>query len=105
MSILKKIFFFCLFLFALSLLLWGIYNLSFSNTNTAGQNSSANPAAPQNGKNDSAKNSGTITALVSEAVLAPALTPNGQSVKYFSKDGNGLYEINLDGSNKNTLDS
>ena len=84
-------------------MLWGVYNFSFNNTD---QNSSAKTPIAQTKENNSSKTTaGTITAVSSEAVLAPILTPNGQSVKYFSKDGNGLYEINLDGSNRNTLDS
>jgi hypothetical protein len=103
MSLLKKIFFFCLFLFVLSLLLWGVYNFSF---NSDGQTSSpAGPAASSDGKNKPAAASSTLTTVTSEAILAPILAPNGQSIKYFSKSGNGLYEINPDGGNKNTLDS
>lgn len=103
MPILKKIFFFCLFLFVLSLLLWGVYNLSFKTP--ASQNSTATTTAtPANTTPTFDPEKAKITALTQRSVLAPILTSSGQSVKYFSKDGSGLYETDLDGKNENTLD-
>lgn len=102
MSILKKIFFLSLFVLIISLLFWGIYNLSFKSKST--------PASTKNtdsGKNTSAATNTSATekiALVSkEAVVAPVLSADKNSIDYLSQKSGQSFQIDFYGNMQKTL--
>ncbi len=101
MAVSKKIFFISLSLFAISLLLWGVYNLSFKSRQPASEkanqsSSSSNIPSPE-------INSPKISVVSSQPVLAPALSSDGNKIRYFSKDTGQAFQIDLDGENKEIL--
>lgn len=102
MAISKKIFIASTALLAFFLIFWGIYSFSFKKT--AGP-----PSAPAEEKTEPVAASKTsasqITAISDEAVLAPVLTPEKTAIKYYSKDSGQVYQINLDGTNKKTINT
>jgi hypothetical protein len=99
MPIIKKIFFVCLLVFFISLLLWGVYNLSFKKTPAPVAD---NEPAPANVPVP-AKNAPAISTVSDEAVIAPVLSPDGNYIKYYSKQTGKVYQIDLNGQNKSTV--
>ena len=101
MSIIKKIFFLSVLILAMSLLFWGVYNLSFKKTTAPVAQEPAPtveaPAIP--------KTLPQIAAISDEAVISPVLTGDGSQIKYYSRATGQVYEIDLDGGNKSTLAS
>ncbi len=101
MSTLKKIFFLSLFIFVLSSLFWGVYNLSFKKT--------ADPVAEKNEpesepeKTTPVKEIPAITAVSDEPVISPALSTDGNTIRYYSKTNGQAWEMNLDGTGKKIL--
>jgi hypothetical protein len=105
MSTLKKIFFLSLFIFFLSLLFWGIYNLSFKKTevvenkNTASNNNSVmDKALDKIAPTLNAK----IAAISEEKVISPILSSDGSNLWYYSSAGE-LKEIDFVGSAQKSL--
>jgi len=102
MSVIKKIFFLSLLFLGLSLLFWGVYNLSFRNPQVKQEedNSTASSDKTASSNNiDKAK----IASISTKPILSPILSANGIFINYFSKTTGKLYQINLDGSNKKKL--
>lgn len=102
MTLSKKIFIGSTALLAFFLIFWGIYTFSFKKP--------AEPqSAPPQGKSEPAAipktSSSKITVISDEAVLAPVLTPEKTSIKYYSKNNGRVYQINLDGTNKKTINT
>ncbi|MFA7319275.1 MAG: hypothetical protein WC022_01625 [Parcubacteria group bacterium] len=100
MSVLKKIFFLSLFVLAVSLLFWGVYNLSFKNNSaTTAKKTDADTA--QNAT--PADEVGKITAVSKETVLAPVLSSDKNSIDYLSKKTGQLFQIDFYGNVQKTL--
>lgn len=97
MSTLKKIFFLCLIVFLMSLLIWGVYNISFRKN--APEEASSEPQNSTVQKNDSS----AISVVINEAVLAPTLSKDTSHLQYFSQKDGLLYRAGLDGSAPQTL--
>ncbi|PIP26950.1 MAG: hypothetical protein COX30_04505 [Candidatus Moranbacteria bacterium CG23_combo_of_CG06-09_8_20_14_all_39_10] len=93
MSLSKKIFIISSSLLAAVLLFWGIYILVF-------QKKSGQPAivkdviAPITQTTES-KQGSQIELVTDEAVLAPTLSVDGKSIKYYSKSTGKVYEIDI----------
>jgi len=102
MNIVKKIFLLSLIILFLSLLLWGVYNLSFKKPDTTAKTAAPEKTAeiPNTAPTDEAK----IKAVSDEAIIAPAYITEKDTIKYYSRTGQ-TYEISTDGSNKTTLSS
>jgi len=83
MSILKKIFWFSLFVLIISSLFWGVYNLSFKNDS----GTSNKPSSDQNTSSASPKTNEKISAISNGTAIAPTLSPGKNSIEYFSSDG------------------
>jgi hypothetical protein len=100
MSILKKIFFLSLILLFLSLLLWGVYNLSFKKP--AIIQSENTPKKEEVPVTPIQKNDAKITAISDEAVIAPVYISEENAIKYYSKTGQ-TYKIDTDGNGKSII--
>jgi len=102
-SLLKKLFFASLIIFIVSILFLGIYRLSFYKPKevapTAKKENPAQPVSATQPEKDTAK----ISAISDEAILSPALSSEGLSIKYYSQKNGHSYEISFDGTNKKTL--
>ncbi len=97
MSILKKIFFLSVFVFVLSLLFWGIYKLSFKdNSATVADKTSTKPATPVAAANK-------IEPVSGEAVIAPTLAADGNSLNYFLEKSGQLLQVDFYGKVQQTL--
>lgn len=99
MPILKKIFFVSVFIFILTLLFWGIYNLSFPKKEPAKKETPAEEPA----KIPDVSQDFKIKTLTDESVLAPVLSPDGESIKYYSAVDGKVWQIDVDGLNKRNL--
>jgi hypothetical protein len=99
MSIIKKVFFLCLFIFFITLLLWGVYNLSFKKTETP------KPAPVATTPVTPSKSEPAISLVTDESVISPVIDPSGTYIKYYSHDTGKVYRIDLDGKNKGTISS
>lgn len=103
MSLSKKIFIASSVLLAFFLIFWGIYNLAFKKPavpQSATPANNAPTASPSSAATDK-----KISAVSDEAVLAPALMPDGQNIKYYSKSTGQAYQVALDGTNKKTVNT
>lgn len=100
MSILKKIFFLSLFVLIISLLFWGVYNLSFKNTS-----SSTEKTAPEAADSTATNEAGKITAISKEAVIAPVISADKDSINYLSKKTGQVFQIDFYGNVQKTLSS
>lgn len=104
MSALKKIFFFSLLLFFMSLLFWGVYNISFKDKTAPQKQNEAANVAPTSTP-DSSENQTTlsaISAVSSESFIFPTLSSNGDSLIYFTPTGQ-LFNFDFDGKNIKSL--
>lgn len=100
MSVLKKIFFASVFIFVLTLLFWGIYNLSFPKKETAQKETpKEEPVETPKNTEDTAK----IKVVSGEAVFSPILSADGESIKYYSVVDGKVWQIDLEGQNKRSL--
>lgn len=100
MSILKKIFWLSIFILAVSLLFWGVYNLSFKNNSET-----ANKKAPGDKNALLAPTSANekISPISDGAVIAPTLSPDKNSIDYFSQKNGHVYRIDFYGQKQKTL--
>lgn len=107
MNLTKKIFLVSTLLLVFTLLLWGVYVLSFKKT--SGPALSENPFeslvkkegdAPVDAKKDAPQ---AIFSISDEAVIAPTLSEDGKYVKYYSAETGLAYQIDLEGQNKKAL--
>lgn len=113
MSFLKKLFFFSLFIFFLSLLFWGVYNLSFkkdSNSSLSKEQEKSLVSKKDEEEDASLKVTPPpilekISAISDEPVIAPVISTNSSSIKYFSKNTGEAFKIDFDGTAKNSLSS
>ncbi len=100
MTLSKKIFLTSTIALIVLLLFWGIYNLSFKRPalptqTTSQQSKQADVSAVQNAPE--------VSAISDEAVLAPTLSSDSQHIEYYSKKTGETYEINFDGTGKQTV--
>ena len=100
MNIIKKIFFACLIIFLMSLLLWRVYNLAFKKAPAPIVDTKPKDTTPA-----PVKTTSTISAVSDEAVLAPVLSPDKNYIKYYSKGTGKVYQINIDGQQKSVISS
>lgn len=105
MSALKKIFIGSFSLFIISLLLWGIYWLSFrkpaSPTTTTTEKKVVSTTLDENSK---AKNTAAkIVPLSDEPVLAATFFPEASAIRYYAQKSGRAYQINLDGQGKRII--
>lgn len=102
MSILKKIFFFSLFLFFLSLLFWGVYVISFKKDTTSEPeilipiNTNSPTITPD-------KKDEKITPAIDSSVISPIFSTQKNNLAYYSKSDSQLMESAITGKNKNAL--
>jgi hypothetical protein len=103
MSLNKKIFFISLTLFCIALLLFGIYNLAFKSP--AKEIPIAEKKIPETivPKVTPKTSNASIAAISDEAVLAPTLIKDTNVIKYYTKNGGRVYQIDFDGNNKINL--
>lgn len=107
MTFAKKVFLISTLLLIFTLLLWGVYVLSFKKTN--GPASSENPLEnlikkDETAPTDARKNTPQSIAPISdEAVIAPTLSADGHSIKYYSQKTGLAYQVDLDGQNKKAI--
>jgi len=107
MSNLRKIFFFSLFLFIGTLLFWGVYNISFKNSDNEGESG----ILKKKGESQIAENvekvknvyDNKISLISDEAVLSPTLSQSGDRIRYFSPGEGSVFEIELDGTGKKKI--
>lgn len=93
MPIIKKIFFLSVFLFFFSLLLWGVYIISFKKDSPKiSESEDTQPLVPENANN---KDSGKISAITNEPVLSFAFS-NGK-IRFFSKASGEAFEVDSSG--------
>lgn len=106
MSIIKKTFFLSLLFLGLSLLFWGVYNLSFRNPqNKQKEDNPTTSSTPSSNEAVSLNNTAKtkIAAISTEPIISPVLSTDGLFINYFSKTTGELYQSNLDGSDKKKL--
>lgn len=110
MSFVKKFFFISLLIFIVSLLFLGIYRLSFYKPDEIASSvkKDANPSAetsPEELEEETPVKTkiAKISAVSNESVLAPTLSSDGLTIKYYTPKDGHAYEIDLDGENKKTL--
>lgn len=106
MSLIKKIFFLSLVFLGLSLLLWGVYKLSFNQPETKQEKETSFKKGDASLKEKEKLikiNKAKISAIVNEPVLNPVISHDGLSINYFSLREHKFYQVNLDGSNKKAL--
>jgi hypothetical protein len=100
MSLPKKIFISSSITLIIVLILWGIYTLSFKKIPeqvVAIKNPVATPAIiPQ-------QNTNQIEQLTDEAILSPTISPDGESIKYYSKTNGKAYTLNIFSKDKQIL--
>ncbi len=102
MSANKKIFITSLSIFCITLLLFGIYNLSFKKP--AEVIAPVEIKAPETVVKTPPKiSTAPITAISDEAALSPTLASDGSAVKYYAKNSGRVYQIDFDGNNKRTF--
>lgn len=102
MSTNKKIFIISLSLFCVSLLLFGIYNLSFKKP--AEITPPTEIKAPEPIPKTPPKISTVpITAISDEPALSPTLSSDGNAIKYYAKNSGRVYQIDFDGNDKRTF--
>ncbi|HPN96214.1 MAG TPA: hypothetical protein PLK35_00445 [Candidatus Moranbacteria bacterium] len=98
MTIIKKIFFLSLLILFISLLFWGVYNLSFKkNSSETEENDTEKITTPIT------KEQPNIKAITDEAVIAPVFTPDGNFIKYYSKQTGKVFKIDLEGMGKSAI--
>ncbi|HLN18992.1 MAG TPA: hypothetical protein VK255_02360 [Patescibacteria group bacterium] len=102
MSIIKKIFLLSAIILILSLLLWGVYNLSFKKPKIAPKNSDQSPKNEEITDLFGAKKDEKIKAISDEMVIGPAYDTADNLIKYYSTTGDA-YKIDTDGNNKTTI--
>ncbi|PIP28145.1 MAG: hypothetical protein COX29_02785 [Candidatus Moranbacteria bacterium CG23_combo_of_CG06-09_8_20_14_all_35_22] len=104
MSILKKIFFLSLFFLFLSTLFWGIYMLSFKKNLPVENKSSIakNPPSSLENPDDKPAPEAKISVISQESVLSPVLSPDENSIWYYSLSGE-LKEIDFFGKTTKKL--
>lgn len=107
MNLAKKVFLVSTLLLVFVLLLWGVYVLSFKKTNApaASENPLESLAKKEEGvPADTKKNAPqAIVSISDEAAIAPTLSADGHSVKYYSQETGLAYQTDLDGQNKKVL--
>ncbi len=96
MSLLKKIFITSSSLLLIILFFGGIYFFVFKKDVPSGPKTQSTDISVNKG-------AGPIIAISEVAVLAPTLSDDGTSVKYYSKNDGRAYESDLSGQNKKTL--
>ncbi len=89
---------------ALSLLFWGVYNLSFKSPTPSDALKNTPPAVTLD-KNSAASTDliGKISAVSKEAVLAPTLSADGASLNYFSPQSGQVMQADFYGNIQKTL--
>lgn len=105
MDWIRRTFYASLAIFIIALLFWGVYNLSFKRESateetsaTVTTGSSQNEVAiPKNDPKDS------ISRISDEPVIAPALSADGNSVRYYSAKNGKAYEIDENGNGKRAV--
>lgn len=89
----KKIFIISSSVLAIVLLFWGIYNFSFKKPAEETPVPAASTSATE--KTASIKKEEVIQQITDEAVLAPILSNDDASIKYYSKSTGKVYRVNL----------
>ncbi|MDP1884763.1 MAG: hypothetical protein Q8L10_05400 [Candidatus Moranbacteria bacterium] len=92
----KKIFLFSSIALAIVLILWGIYNLSFRQI----PEQLATLKSQDLSLSTTTRDAAVIEPLTDEAVLSPALSPDGQSIRYYSKTNGKAYVIDIASKDK-----
>ncbi len=104
MSKSKKIFFVSLALFCVSLFFFGVYNIVFKKTVVPVNQSAQNKAVLEKKPAEVAKISqSAILPISSEAILAPVIISNTDTLKYYSQTNGQVYQIDFNGNNKKNL--
>ncbi len=104
MTITKKIFFFSLFVFCLSLLLWGVYVVAFKRK-----------ISPQSIKKDALSTIGKVTKqkltneneiipIIKDKLISATLSSDGRFILYFSQADQKFYQTNLDGTERRAIE-
>lgn len=100
----KKVFYASLAVFIIALLFWGVYNLSFrkgdsDSTSASSQESQAkvDAIAPKNDYKE------VVSAISDEPVIAPTMSSDGKSIKYYSAKNGRAYEIDEAGNGKKSI--
>jgi len=95
----KKIFLFSSIALVIVLILWGIYNLSFRQI----PEQLATLKSQDPSLSTTTRDTAIIEPLTDEAVLSPALSPDGQSIRYYSKTNGKAYIIDIASKDKRVI--
>ncbi len=106
MAWIKKMFFLSLLVFCLSLLFWGVYNISFK-SDASKEEISENTLEEENNSEEAGiikKSSSSEISLISdEAVISPIISENGNTIKYYSKNNGKAFQIDFEGNGKRAI--
>jgi hypothetical protein len=102
MSIIKKIFFFCLFLFFLSVLFWLVYFFSFKE-DTPPEIPEDIPVITELPETTPTNQSEKITTVFDDIAISPVFSSQKKVLQYYSKGDNQLMEASVLGKNKKSL--
>lgn len=102
MSTLKKIFFLSVFILAVSSLFWGIYNLSFKSRSSTKNTPDSTKNIPST-SNDTATDK--ISPISKEAVVAPVISSDKDSINYLSRKSGQIFQIDFYGNIQKTFSS
>ena len=102
MSLPKKIFITSTIALIVILLLWGVYFLSFRQAPKPNE-ASVTTTAGESSEQPIASKTTAIQALTDEAILAPTLSLDGDSIKYYTKATGNAFEIDFLSRSKKTL--
>jgi hypothetical protein len=105
MSLPKKIFITSTIALIVILLLWGVYLLSFKQTPSSSDSEIATTTSEKPSEQPIISKNATITALTDEPILAPIISPTGDSIKYYAKATGNAFEVDILSHNKKTLSS
>jgi len=94
MSLSKRIFITSSIILLVSLLLWGVYLLSFRNTSSSIDKTSLSNTLTDFSR-PSSQTTSPIEALTDEAILSPILSATGESIKYYSQTTGKAFELNI----------
>lgn len=103
MTLSKKIFIASTLMLLIILLLWGVYFLSFRQTPEPSEPVPVTTTADEGSAQPAISKNIAIKALTDEAVLAPILSSNGNSIKYYTKANGHTFEVDILSNSKKTL--
>jgi hypothetical protein len=103
MMLSKKIFIASTLILLIILLLWGVYSLSFKQIPEPNESVVPVTIINETSTQPAISKNTAIKALTDEAILAPVLSPNGDSIKYYTKANGNIFEVDILSNSKKAL--